>query len=319
MVTHPSSAPADFRPRLTYAIVPPGQTVPVERRRALAAAQSAHIASLPIDALLVYDVQDEGSRNGSPRPFPFRPKVDALDYALDELVLGSLPVVVYRAVAQQNEASLCSWLERLEARDARGILVGAPSREAPSSLTLGEAYALCRRHASRVPLGGVVIPERHRGAGTEDARVFAKMREGCGFFVSQTLWSEVGAQRFLRDLRLRAETENRAVPTIIFTLSPCGSAQTLEFLEWLGVDVPASTKRDLLSAKDMFERSIELAIEAFVNVFECAREHGIPVGCNVESVSTRPAEVEASMELLRRVHRLDTWASAGPRVAQRCA
>src|SRR6478609_4458967 len=83
-----SSYPAEFRPRLTYAITPPNQTTPEERRRTIAAAQSARVSSLPVDALLVYDVQDEAARNGSPRPFPFAPKFDPLSYAFDDLQIG---------------------------------------------------------------------------------------------------------------------------------------------------------------------------------------------------------------------------------------
>jgi hypothetical protein len=57
------------RPRLTYAIAPPNRTTAPERRREIAAEQSARISALPIDALLVYDVQDEAARNASQRPF----------------------------------------------------------------------------------------------------------------------------------------------------------------------------------------------------------------------------------------------------------
>src|SRR5262245_40122714 len=155
------------RPRLklTYAITPPNRATPPERRRAIAAAQSARIASLPIDALLVYDVQDESARNGAPRPFPFMPKVDPLGYAFDELTLGALPRVAHRAGADQAPASLCGWLERLRANRGLAVLVGAPSRHAATSLTLTGAFALARSHAAGLCFGGVVIPERHRTSG----------------------------------------------------------------------------------------------------------------------------------------------------------
>src|SRR5688572_26523564 len=87
--------------RLTYAITPPRRTTPSERRRAVAALHGARISKLPIDAVLVYDVQDEAARNASPRPFPFIPKVDPLTYAFEELAVGDLPRVVYRAIADQ--------------------------------------------------------------------------------------------------------------------------------------------------------------------------------------------------------------------------
>jgi hypothetical protein len=130
------------------------------------------------------------------------------------------------------------------------------------------------------------------------------LRQGCGFFVSQTVWSASATKRLLRDLRLRADRERTNVPPILLTFSPCGSPQTLQFLEWLGVEVPPATKRELLSARDMLGRSIELATETFADVRRFGAEHGISIGCNVESVSSRASEVEAATELVRRVERL---------------
>ena len=292
---------ADFWPRLTYAITPPNQTTPVGRRHAIAAAQSARVSSLPVDALLVYDVQDEAARNGDTRPFSFIPKVDPLTYAFDELKVGALPRIVYRAVAEQGEPALCGWLDKLHRHGGLAVLVGAPSRRTTAALTLPQAFSLCRRHAPNLAFGGVVIPERHQSSGGEDARVWSKAQQGCRFFVSQTVWSVSATKQLLLDLRLRAELEAGQAPPILLTFSPCGSPQTLEFLEWLGVALPAAVKRELLSAKDMLERSVDLATEAFAEIRAFAADHGLTVGCNVESVSSRPAEVEASIELVHRV------------------
>jgi hypothetical protein len=291
-------------PRLTYAITPPNRTTPIERRTAIAAAQSERISALPLDALLVYDVQDEAARNGAPRPFSFTPKVDPLSYAFDALQIGALPRVVYRAVAEQDEAALRGWLDSLQARGGHAVLVGAPSRNMSTSLPLPQALALCRSHAPRLAVGGVLIPERHETAGAEDARVWAKLQQGCRFFVSQTVWSVTATKRLLRDLRARAEREGGKAPPILLTFSPCGSQQTLEFLEWLGVNLPAPVKRELLCAKDMLSRSVELAAEAFDQVRAFAAEQGLDVGCNVESVSARAEEVEASVQLVWRIDQL---------------
>lgn len=290
--------------RLTYAIAPPNQATPAERRREIAAEQSARIAGLPIDALLVYDVQDETARNAQARPFPFFPKVDALTYAFDALKVGALPRIVYRAVVDQDAASLSHWLDLLKARGGRTVLVGAPSRDtaAAAALTLPEAYELCRHQAPSLPLGGVVIPERHQARGDEHLRVWSKQQQGCQFFVSQTVWSVAATKQLLRDLRQRAEQEGRAAPPVLFTFSPCGSPQTLQFLQWLGVAVPASTERELLAAPDMLARSVDLAADAFAEIQAFAETQGLTVGCNVESVTARAAEVDASIELLRRVH-----------------
>ena len=301
----PPSLPAvRFRPRLTYAIAPPNRATSAERRRAIAVAQSARIAALPIDALLVYDVQDEAARNGAPRPFAFAPKVDPLGYAYDELALGALPRVVYRAVSGHDERSLRGFFERLRRVDGHAVLVGAPSRLGHSSFSLPAAYSIGGAHAPQVSLGGVVIAERHRANGAEDARVLSKMRQGCRFFVSQTVWSVAATRQLLRDLRQRAEIERSALPPLLLTFSPCGSSQTLDFLAWLGVELPDAVRRDLLSASDMLARSVELAYRTFAEVRDFAEKLGLFVGCNVESVSSRSAEVDASLELVQRIARL---------------
>jgi hypothetical protein len=304
-----------IRPRLTYAIAPPNRSTAPERRREIAAAQSARIAALPIDALLVYDVQDETARNAAPRPFPFVPKVDPLAYAYDALTVGAMPRIVYRATAEQNEPALCRWLDALRARGGLAVLVGAPSTAATTSLTLPQALSVCRRHSPELRVGGVLIPERHQSSGDEDARVWSKVQQGCRFFVSQTVWCATTTRRFLKDLRIRAEQERQAPPPILLTLSPCGSPQTLDFLEWLGVAVPASIKRELLGSKDMLARSIELASDAFAEIHAFARAQGLHVGCNVESLTARGSEIDASLELLRCVDRLDRPALPRPLAA----
>jgi len=38
---------------------------------------------------------------------------------------------------------------------------------------------------------------------------------------------------------------NRAIAPIIFTLTPCGSLKSLEFMKWLGIDIPKWLSNDL--------------------------------------------------------------------------
>jgi 5,10-methylenetetrahydrofolate reductase len=182
-----------------------------------------------------------------------------------------------------------------------------------TSLTLPQALSLSKKQVPGLSLGGVLISERHETSGTEDARVWAKMQQGCRFFVSQTVWSVAATKRLLQAVRMRAEREGCQAPPILLTFSPCGSEQTLQFLEWLGVSLPPSTRRDLLSAKDMLTRSVELAAEAFAELRAFAAEQGLDVGCNVESVSARVEEVDASVELVRRIDQLAPRRNVTPR------
>ena len=126
--------------RLTYGITPPKLTTPEPRRRVIAAAQAARIAGLPIDALVVYDLQDESSRTDAERPFPFLRAIDPLDYAYQYLGSVAQPRIIYRSVSGSSEAELVDWLTRLHGLGGAAVLVGASSNTQAVSLHLGDAY-----------------------------------------------------------------------------------------------------------------------------------------------------------------------------------
>jgi hypothetical protein len=290
--------------RLTYGITPPKSSLPEERRREIAAVQTGRIAALPIDALIVYDLQDESSRTDVERPFPFMQTIDPLDYAYDYLDGVSRKKIVYRSVSGLDLEGLLDWLRRLEQCGGATVLVGAPSQVPAVRLPLGDAYRIRKRAFPQVPLGGVLIAERHETSATEDVRFFRKMDHGCSFFVTQAAYSVSASKNVLSDLYYRGQSEEREIPPILVTLSPCGSKKTLEFMRWLGVSVPRWLQNELLHAHDILEKSIDLSISGFQELYAFAQEKGMTLGCNVESVSLRRAEIDASVEMLHRVAKI---------------
>ncbi|MFO1469690.1 MAG: 5,10-methylenetetrahydrofolate reductase [Turneriella sp.] len=287
--------------RLTYGITPPKLSTPEPRRREIAAAQAARIAKLPIDALVVYDLQDESSRTDAERPFPFLRAIDPLDYAYDYLDSVAQPKIIYRSVSGSGETELVDWLTRLHGLGGAAVLVGAPSRSQAVSLHLGDAYRARSAQVPALALGGVAIAERHEARGAEDERVLGKVDQGCRFFITQAVYSVTASKNLLSDLHYRCAAAGRPVPPLLVTLSPCGSKKTLEFMAWLGVSVPRLLQNELLQAHDILEKSIELCVQTFSELSEFAREKNIRLGCNVESVSLNKAEIEASVELVGRI------------------
>lgn len=288
-------------PRLTYGITPPKLSTPEPRRREIAAAQAARINNLPIDALVIYDLQDESSRTGAERPFPFLQAVDPCDYAYGDLGSLTIPKIVYRSVSGLSEPGLIDWLRRLHGHGGAAVLVGAPSRSQAVKLHLGDAYRVRKASAPQLPLGGVAIAERHEARGSEDERILDKLDQGCSFFITQAVYSVTATRNLLSDLYYRCADSGRQVPLLLVTLTPCGSKKTLEFLAWLGVSVPRWLQNELLHAHDILDKSIELSVQIFRELHEFAREKQISLGCNVESVSLNKAEIEASVELVRRI------------------
>ena len=70
-------------------------------------------------------------------------------------------------------------------------------------------------------------------------------------------------------------------------------------MTWLGIRFPRWLQNELRVAADPLERSLVLCERIFLEVWSYAQEKGIPVGVNVESVSIRKAEIDASVELLQ--------------------
>lgn len=155
-----------------------------------------------------------------------------------------------------------------------------------------------------MPVGGVLIGERHRGTRSEHEKVLRKVDDGCSFFVSQAVYSTTATKDVLSDLHVACEEQERAVPPVLVTLTPCGSERTLAFLRWLGVEVPRWIENDLLRAQDTLAQSMDTCLRVFDDLWDFARQRDIPLGCNVESVSLSRREVDASVELVTGVREI---------------
>jgi hypothetical protein len=289
---------------LTYGLTPPKRSTPPDKRAAAAARQLARISELPVDALVLYDIQDESARTDVARPFPFLESTDPTEYAYDDLASLALPKIVYRSVVGLSAAALRQSLSRIEAHGGLSVFVGAASKHVAPKLKLSEAYELARRELPALPVGGVLIAERHSETSREDERVRRKLQQGCRFFVTQAVYSAVASKNVLSDLYFESQKAGQQLPPILITLSPCGSLKTLEFMRWLGISVPRWIENELLHAKDILRASVEQSVEVFRELHQFAASKGIPLGCNVESVSLRKEEIDASVELVHAVARI---------------
>jgi len=284
-----------------YGLAPPKRETPAAELERIAAQQQARLELLELDGVIVYDLQDETERASTPRPFPFLPTIDPLTYADQHLARLSLPKIVYRCVSGDAPDHFSRWLGTSSSASPVRVLVGAPSRRTPANLRLGDAYALSRKQADGVILGGIAIAERHARDGAEHERILAKTDAGCRFFVTQAVYDVTATKSLLSDYALAARRREAPPLPIVITLSPCGSEKTLAFMQWLGIAFPRWLENDLRHAPDPLETSIQLCERIYAEAWGYARDKGIPLGVNVESVSARKAEIEASLELARRL------------------
>jgi hypothetical protein len=284
-----------------FALTPPRLATPPERVAEIAAVTMERLRPLDLDGLVLYDIDDESSRNSSDRPFPFSPTLDPADYLAEHLAGWPTPVVVYRAVGKHTPDGLGAWLSSQDPARVATVLVGAASTDTAPPLSLAQAHDLRRDTNPSLLLGGVTIPERHSRRGDEHRRLIAKQEAGCGFFVTQIVFDVNAAKNLVSDYKYECEAAGISPVPIVFTLSVCGSMRTLEFLRWLGVEVPGWIENDLRHSADTLTTSQEQAYAAAVELAAFCRRLEVPFGLNIESVSIRRLEIEASVELARRL------------------
>jgi hypothetical protein len=287
------------QPVLLYGTTPPRLGTGAQEIEAAAGKLAARLAGLPLDGLVVYDIQDETGRSGAPRPFPFSGTVDPRQYAaILERQLGR-PAIAYKALGEADEAQWQAWLfEAAHLHRLRFIsVVGRPTSGVRYPLTLSRALRVAVAHAGGFTVGGVAIAERHTEQRSEAARLLAKGLEGCAYFISQTVYHAPPTEALLRDYLRDCRGAGIEPRRVVLTFAPCGRDKTLAFLRWLGVNIPADTERAILGAARPLEKSIEICRDNLRRILDHPYAAAVPLGVNVESVSINREEIDASVDL----------------------
>jgi hypothetical protein len=287
---------------LLYGITPPKAITEQEKVKEIAARTLGHLSELDIDALIVYDVQDESARTSEERPFPFSNAMDPFEYASQHLCDLKLPKIIYRPAGKFSCDELSLWLNDLKAHGFYPIFVGLPTPDYVVKTSLPEAYAVWRKeHEEHSVVGAVMIPERHAILNDEDVRILDKVSCGVSYFISQCIFNVEYTKKTLDDLIATCRTRNQELPTIIFTLTVCGSRKTLQFMDWLGIHVPDDIKARWEASTNAPALSVEIATAIAKDLIDYCQEKSIPFGFNIESVAIRKVEIEASLELINTI------------------
>lgn len=289
---------------LFYGLTPPKVNTEEDKIKDIAARQIERLKGLEIDGLILYDIQDESSRNNNPRPFPFIQTI-APDHYSEKYLSGlNAPKVIYKSIGKFSNDNFKSWIADNESKIDCSVFVGAPSKEQVSSLSLNDAYKIKRDSKSSIAIGGVAIPERHHKKGDEHQRLFSKMDKGCQYFISQCVYNINITKDFLSDYYYASVEGKRDLCPIIFTLTPCGSLKTMHFMEWLGIDIPQWMKNDLKHSEDILSKSVDICLTVAKELIDFCQTKNIPFGFNIESVAIRKDEIIASLDLLRDIKKL---------------
>jgi len=292
------------KPLSVFGAVPPPRTLPQEKVRACVDGMAKTIRGLQPDAVIVYDIQDEKSRSGEDRPFPFFETHESRQYAKDLEESTGVPTIVYQAIKQEMfETSFEKYAA--ETRNNFGtqylVFVGASASDAEHPLpSVSDCAQEVASHGFM--LGGVTIPERHRDRNDEHHRLMEKTENGIEFFTSQCIYNADNAIWMLRDYDQLCKSKGKKPARIILCFAPFGRESTMRFLRWLGVEIPEGTLKRILSrgsARERVEESNQVCWENFRRILDASRKLGltVPLGVTVESVSKFRDEQEGACHL----------------------
>ncbi|MEK6976264.1 MAG: hypothetical protein AABY18_07980 [Candidatus Thermoplasmatota archaeon] len=217
-------------------------------------------------------------------------------------------VILNRITVHHTLPQLRGWVA--ESRLGHGIdtfvLVGGES----SKQTYPGATVLDALHGLRPPveaakgaLGVITIPTRRRPVGDEPERLLAKAAAGARFAISQILCEPGAAVRLQKDLAEAAQSSGRAAPQLFWSLAPVARPRDLDFLKWLGVDIPPAVEGELRGAATpaaRLEASVRLNEGIARDLLAAAERDGAPApGFCVEHVML--SNIEAGIALVDRI------------------
>ena len=92
---------------------------------------------------------------------------------------------------------------------------------------------------------------------------------------------------------------------ILLSFAPVSSQKNVEFLKWLGVEIPDDTEKYLQARPgSMTERSLDVSIEVLNEILNYIQENDlrVPVGLNVEHIMSY--NFQSSVEMLQELARI---------------
>jgi hypothetical protein len=290
------------RPVFLFGSTPPREGTTIEKAKESCAKFVARSAVLAIDGFIVYDIQEEGSRTNSERPFPFRKTMDPSLYASFFPPVSGKDCIVYKSVGDTDLDQYIEWLDSSISQYGHRAfnLVGAASSSDKIGLSLHDAGEFTKQRTD-CKFGCVCIPERHTLKGNEHINLFRKGNFGAEWFITQGIFAAVPLIKLLNDYGDLCRKEGIVPKKIILTFAPCGRPKTMTFIKWLGMHVPEDVESRILGAANPVKESIEVHCEILKDILEKTAGAGIPLGINVESLSIFKEEIDAAQELFQRL------------------
>ncbi len=292
------------RPVVAYEILPPREKDGT--LNSYAERISSLLSQTHIDAINIPEVHEENARGLRPVKNLERAEAREFGRLLQDNV--GIEAIVNRVTVHNDLDYQKSWIkETFYDYDIENlILVGGESSDikypGPSVNETSE-YITRDLNAGRFDFfcGGITIPSRK----IESERLLKKGSNGIEFFTSQVLYDGKKIKKMLKYYDDVCKENNVLPRRILLSFAPVSSKKNIDFLKWLGVEIPSQTEKRLTNKKtSMSDESLEIASEILKSILNNNEKLGItvPIGLNVEHIMSY--NFQSSINMLQELSRI---------------
>ena len=292
------------RPVVAYEILPPREKDGT--LNSYAEIISSLLSQTHIDAINIPEVHEENARGLRPVKNLERAEAREFGRLLQDNV--GIEAIVNRVTVHNDLDYQKSWIkETFYDYDIENlILVGGESSDikypGPSVNETSE-YITRDLNTGRFDFfcGGITIPSRK----IESVRLLKKGSNGIEFFTSQVLYDGKKIKKMLKYYDDVCKENNVLPRRILLSFAPVSSRKNIDFLKWLGVEIPSQTEKRLTNKKtSMSDESLEIASEILKGILNNNEKLGItvPIGLNVEHIMSY--NFQSSINMLQELSRI---------------
>ena len=207
---------------------------------------SSLLSQTHIDAINIPEVHDENERGERPVPNLERAEAREFGRLLQDNV--GIEAIVNRVTVHDKFEIQKKWIkETFYDYDIENvILVGGESSkikyDGPSVNTTSE-YITRDLNTGRFDFfcGGITIPSRN----IESESLLRKGSNGIEFFTTQVLYDSTKINKMLKYYNNICKQNDVFPRRILLSFAPVSSNKNIEFLKWLGVEIPLQTEKRL--------------------------------------------------------------------------
>jgi 5,10-methylenetetrahydrofolate reductase len=219
-----------------------------------------------------------------------------------------IEAIINRVVVHESYDEQVRWIEETNTtyEIENMIIVGGESSKVdyPGPSVNEMLQTIARGYNSNggdIFCGGIAIPSRK----DESKNLIRKSEHGSEFFTTQVLYNSENIIKMINNYQSRCNELDTFPRRILLSFAPVSSQKNIEFLKWLGVEIPDDTERYLKGRPgSMTERSLDVAVEVLNEILDFITVNNlrVPVGLNVEHIMSY--NFQSSVEMLQELARI---------------